>query len=80
MIFSKDIDYATFNHTGFQTVSISGVISSAYSIAYTILDSKSYRITVSLIGYVFLYNETVSVVTKDLTGPVDLGANSTPFK
>ena len=71
MVFSKDLDFATFDQAGFQTVTISGVEQASYALSYSTLTSNSYRITVSLVGYIFLYNETVSVTTKTQPDPVD---------
>jgi hypothetical protein len=70
----------TFDMTTFQTVSIESVDSAAYTVTYQPLTSSSYRILVEPIGYIFLYNYTVTVTTKDQPATLELANDSLPFK
>ena len=79
MEFNNDLDYNTFDMQSFQTVSITQVDTASYNLTYAVLSNSSYRITIALQGYVFIYNETVSVTTKSEPTPVDQGLNSVPF-
>lgn len=63
MTFSRNLDMATFDYANFQTIEVSNYPLSAFTIAYTVLDSRTYRISIKPIGYAFIYNETVKVKT-----------------
>lgn len=80
MTFTKPLDFTTFDMTTFQTVSIDGVDASEYTVAYTQLSNSSYRITLQPNGYIFIYNQTVTVTTKTQPATVDTSVDLTPFK
>jgi hypothetical protein len=80
MTFTKPLDFTTFSMTTFQTVSIDGVAAGEYTVTYTQLSNSSYRITLQPTGYIFLYNQTVTVTTKTQPAILDTAADLTPFK
>ena len=81
MTFTKDLNYATFDMTTFQTVTIESTSSSEYTVNYQILSASSYRIIIEPKGYIFLYNKTVTITTKTQPAVADTAADAiTPFK
>ena len=80
MTFTKDLNFSSFDMTTFQTISISSISSSEYTVTYQQLTSSSYRIFVEPIGYIFLYNDTVLVTTKSQPASLDTANDDVPFK
>ncbi len=56
MIFTKDLNFTSFDYMNFQTIFISNSQMSSFTVSYAITGNNTYRITVSPIGYIFLYN------------------------
>ncbi len=65
MLFSRALNFSTFDYNNFQTISIENNDLANFITYITITGSSSYRITVEPKGYIFLYNETVTVTTVD---------------
>jgi hypothetical protein len=80
MQFTRDLNFSTFDMTSFQTVSISNQQLANYNVAYEVTSTSSYRISLEPKGYVFLYNETVTVLTKDPPSPYEESLDGLPFK
>jgi len=80
MTFSRSIDFTIFDYVNFQTISVNNYPLSAFTLNYTIIDSKTYRIKIKPVGYIFLYNETVTVTTKSISTPIDNSIDGMPFK
>ena len=74
------MDFSVFDEQTFQTVSISNLDSSKYTVSYALIDDFSYRITIQPNGYVLLYNETVTILTRSETTIPDTSNDTTPFK
>lgn len=58
------MNFTSFIYTDFASVSISNVPSTDYTMTYQVLDNYTYRIIVQPIGYIFMYNYSVTVTTK----------------
>ena len=80
LTFTKELDFSTFDYENFQTISIEKISSGEYTLSYQILDKYSYRIIIQPKGYIFLYNDTVSVTTMALPATRHTSNDSTPFK
>lgn len=65
MSFSRDIDFNLLDYQTFQTIDITNNDINNFNIYYSITSASSYRITVQPKGYIFLYNETVTVTTRE---------------
>lgn len=50
-----------------------------FNVEYTITSNSSYRIILKPKGYIFLYNETVTVKTMAEPSPVHNATNQRPF-
>lgn len=50
-----------------------------FDFSYSILSSKSYRITIAPKGYIFLYNATITVTTEPMPGYYHYSTNNRPF-
>lgn len=64
MTFTKALNFGTFDMTTFQTISIQNVDASEYTVTYQQISSTEYRIIIEPLGYIFLYNYTVTITTK----------------
>lgn len=80
MVFTRDLNISTFDMINFQTISIESTDPSEYTLTYQNLSSNSYRIIVQPTSYVFFYNFTVTVTTKDIPADYDTSNDSYPFK
>lgn len=80
MQFSRDLNFSTFDYINFQDISIANQDMSSFTVYYTITSSSSYRITIEPKGYIFLYNDTVTVTTADQPDPLDYSRDDMPFK
>jgi hypothetical protein len=81
MDFNRDINFTTFDYVKFQTLSISNYdLNSSFYTYYTLTSNSSYRITIEPIGYIFLYNETVTVETVEQSSTLNYSIDSMPFK
>ena len=80
MNYTLDLNFSTFNYQTFQNVTISNNDISNFDVSYQLLDGKSYRIIVKPKGFIFLYNETVTVTTKEPTSDIDTSASLISFK
>lgn len=80
MQFSRDVDFVALDYQNFQTLSISNTQLPSFNIGYSITSGSSYRITIQPKGYIFLYNETVTVTTREEPTTLDYSIDSMPFK
>jgi hypothetical protein len=64
----------------FQNISIEKISSSEYTVSYQLIDKYSYRIIIEPKGYIFLYNDTVSITTMALPATLHKSNDSYPFK
>jgi hypothetical protein len=80
MTFSSPINFTSFDYQNFQTISIANNPISQFTVTYQITSSSSYRITITPINFVFLYNDTVTVTTIALNSTIDSALSGYPFK
>lgn len=80
MTFTKPVDFTIIDMTTFQTVDVAGVAPSSYTVTYAQLTNSSYRITLQPTGYIFLYNQTVTVTTKVQPATTETSTDLTPIK
>lgn len=80
MQFSRDLNFTTFDFQNFQSLSISKQDISNFNIYYSITSSSAYRITLEPKGYIFIYNETVTVATMEEPSILHYSSDSMPFK
>lgn len=80
MIFTRNLDFTSFDMTTFQSISIDGVSSSDYTVSYQQLTDYSYRLKIEPVGYIFLYNQTVTVTTIDQPAVINTANDTMPFK
>jgi hypothetical protein len=79
MTFSRDLDMTTFDYANFQTIEISNYPLSAFTLTYSVIDSKTYRISIKPNGYAFIYNETVKVKTVVQPATLHMSSDAYPF-
>lgn len=79
MTFTRALDPLTFDNVNFQTLEVSNYPLSAFNITYEWLNSNTYRIKVKPIGYIFLYNETVTVTTMAVPSTLHNSLDLIPF-
>lgn len=65
MTFTHPIDFTTFPMMTFQNIQFenSALTLSAFEVNYTVVDGLTYRISLQPLGYSFMFNESVSVIT-----------------
>jgi len=63
MTYTLNLDFTTFNYQTFQTVAITNNDINNFYVTYQITGNNSYRIILKPKGFIFLYNETVTVTT-----------------
>lgn len=63
MTYTYDLNFTSFNYQTFQTVAITNNDINNFNITTQITGTNSYRIIVQPKGFIFLYNETVTVTT-----------------
>lgn len=80
MQFSRDLNFTTFDYQSFQSLSISKQDISHFDIYYSITSSSAYRITLEPKGYIFIYNETVTVTTMEEPSTLHYSRDNMPFK
>lgn len=63
MIFTKALNFSTFDMTTFQNITIDSALytMSMFNISYVQLSKNSYRIIIAPVGYIFLQNVTFIV-------------------
>lgn len=86
MQFSRELDFTTFDYQNFQAITISSSNMhydlSMFTVTYKVIGKGTYRIILEPVGYIFLYNATFTVTTKNYdntTGP-DYSIDLMPFK
>lgn len=82
MTFSQALNYSTFDYVNFQMLFISSPLysMSMFNVTYKIVDNFTYRIIVQPTGYTFLYNDTLTVTTKNQTSIIETSQSGFPFK
>lgn len=84
MLFTGELNNATFDKTTFQTISISSksiqYTLDMFTVTYVDLSTSSYRIILEPKTYIFLYNATFTVLTKTEPSPIDTALSGLPFK
>lgn len=65
LTFTHPMDFTVFPMQTFQNIQFenSALTLSAFSVNYTVIDSYTYRITLQPLGYSFMFNESVTVIT-----------------
>ena len=83
MSFTWKLNYTTFDMTTFQNITIqSGEYAytlSMFNITYTAVSQSLYRIKIVPKSYIFLYNATFIVTTRDMGGVLDYSLIGYPF-
>lgn len=67
MMYSQDIDFTIFPWQTFQNITITSkniaYTLDMFTVTYSLLNTRSYRITIEPKTYIFLYNATFTIMT-----------------
>lgn len=83
VLFSRAMDFNTFDYVNFQDITISSQEMSydlsMFTVTYSIRSQMSYRIIIEPKSYIFLYNATFTVTTRSTADPNDQSIQLMPF-